>query len=116
MSVHEFEFIGHLTRDAELSGSGEKSRGNFTIGVNSSRRDSDGNKQEKSFFFRIKAWDALAENAHKYLGQGSHVCVKGRIEPTEYQKDGTTIYGHDFIAEKIEYLATKKPGGAGKSD
>lgn len=37
--------------------------------------------------------------------------VQGRIEPTKYEKDGKTEYGFDFIAEEIEYLDTKAPGG-----
>ena len=53
----------------------------------------------------------LAENAGKYLGKGSKVFVQGRIEPTKYEKDGKTEYGFDFIAEEIEYLDTKAPGG-----
>ena len=37
--------------------------------------------------------------------------VQGRIEPTKFEKDGQTEYGFDFIADVIEYLDTKEPGG-----
>lgn len=68
-------------------------------------------KQEQTDFFRIKSFGGLAENAGKYLGKGSKVFVQGRIEPTKYEKEGKTEYGFDFIAEEIEYLDTKAPGG-----
>lgn len=86
----------------------------FFLGVNQSWRDAEGKKQEKSNFFRIKAWGKTAENAGKYLGQGSKVFVEGRIENTEHVKEGQTIYGTDFVAEYIEYLDTKAPGNGGK--
>ncbi|WP_246737183.1 single-stranded DNA-binding protein [Methylobacterium sp. DB0501] len=74
-------------------------------------RNAAGAKQEQTDFFRIKSFGGLAENAGKYLGKGSKVFVQGRIEPTKYEKDGKTEYGFDFIAEEIEYLDTKAPGG-----
>lgn len=37
--------------------------------------------------------------------------VQGRVEPTKFEKEGKTEYGIDFIAEQIEYLDTKAPGG-----
>jgi single-strand DNA-binding protein len=68
-------------------------------------------KKEQTDFFRIKSFAGLAENAGKYLGKGSKVFVQGRIEPTKFEKDGQTEYGFDFIADVIEYLDTKEPGG-----
>ena len=112
MSLNKFQFIGNLTRDTELRYTpGGDPRSLFSLGVNQTWYDSEGQKQEKSNFFRIKAWGKTAENAGKYLGKGSKVYVEGHIENTEHQKDGQTIYGTDFVAEYIEYLDTKKPSG-----
>jgi single-strand DNA-binding protein len=97
VSLNKFQFIGNLTRDTEVR---------YTPGG-----DAEGVKQEKSNFFRVKCWGKTAENAGKYLGKGSKVFVEGRIENTEHQKDGQTVYGTDFVAEYIEYLETKTPGG-----
>lgn len=112
MSLNRFQFIGNLTRDSEVKDThGGDARGLFDLGVNQTWRDSEGKKQEKSNFFRIKCWGKTAENAGKYLGKGSKVFVEGRIENTEHQKDGQTVYGTDFVADYIEYLETKAPGG-----
>ena len=45
-------------------------------------------------------------------GKGSLVFVQGKIRNTKYEKDGQTVYGTDFIADKVDYLDTKAPGGS----
>lgn len=112
MSHNQFQFIGNLTRDADVrhTESGGN-RGIFDLAVNRAWRNASGEKQEATDYFRIKSFGANAENAGKYLGKGSKVFVEGRLETTKYEKDGKTEYGIDFIAEKIEYLDTKAPAG-----
>jgi len=107
MSHNQFQFIGNLTRDANVH-QGEYTRAVLDLAVNRIWRDKSGEKKEETDFFRIKAFGALADNAGKYLGKGSKVFVQGRIKPTKYEKeDGTVEYGHDFIADMIQYLDTK---------
>ncbi len=116
MSLNKFQFIGNLTRDTEVQyPSNSEPCGIFNLGVNQTWRDADGNKKEKSNFFRIKCWGKTAENAGKYLGKGSKVFIEGRIENTEYEKAGQTVYGTDFVADYIEYLETKPPGGRSRA-
>jgi single-strand DNA-binding protein len=111
MSHNQFQFIGNLTRDANVRHSENSVRAIFDLAVNRIWRDRAGEKQEQTDFFRIKAFAGLAENAGKYLGKGSKVFVQGRIEPTKFEKEGKPEYGFDFIADVIEYLDTKDPGG-----
>ncbi|MEX3583571.1 MAG: single-stranded DNA-binding protein [Burkholderia sp.] len=111
MSVNKFQFIGNLTRDADVRYTGnDRTIGTFDLAVTDEWRDSKGEKQEKTNFFRIKTWDKTAENAGKYLGKGSQVYVEGRIENTKFEKNGETVYGMDFIADYVQYLRTKAPG------
>ena len=109
--MNKITLIGNLTHDPEVrSTPNGVTVCSFTIAVN--RRFASGSGGERpTDFFRIKSFGGLAENAGKYLGKGSKVFVQGRIEPTKYEKDGKTEYGFDFIAEEIEYLDTKAPGG-----
>jgi single-strand DNA-binding protein len=112
MSHNQFQFIGNLTRDADVrqSENGGGSRAMFDLAVNRTWRGQNGERQEVADFFRVKCFNALADNAGKYLGKGSKVFVQGRIEPTKFEKEGKMEYGFDFIADKIEYLDTKEPG------
>ncbi len=116
MSHNQFQFIGHLTKDAQQAASGQAPMTAFDLALDRVWRSADGQKQEAADYFRIKCFDALATNAAKYLGKGSQVFVQGHIQPTKYEKDGATVYGFDFIATKIEYLKTNEPGASsGKS-
>jgi single-strand DNA-binding protein len=113
--LNKFLFIGNLTRDTELRyTAGDKAVATISLAVTDEWRDVKGNKQEKTNYFRISAWDALGENAQKYLGKGSAIYVEGRIENSEYTKDGQTekTYVTNYIAENIQYLLTKPPAGA----
>ncbi len=115
MSVNEFRFIGNLTRDTELRYTGNGTAvATFDLAVDKQWQNSDGEKQEKTNYFRIKAWGKQAENAGKYLGKGSQIHVAGSIENTKFERGGETIYGQDFVASQIDYLNTKAPAGADK--
>ena len=117
MTVNRFQFIGNLTRDADVQSTpGSRARGILDIAVTDTWRDGNGQKQEKTNYFRLKCWEALAENAGKYLGKGSKVYVEGRLENTEHDRDGQKIYGIDFVLEQIDYLATKPPGASQASN
>lgn len=111
MSHNLFQLIGNLTRDTVVHHKENSIRAVFDLAVNRVWRNSAGEKQEQTDFFLIKSFGVTAENAGKYLGKGSKIFVQGRIEPTVYEKDGETKYGFDFIAEEIQYLDTKAPGG-----
>lgn len=114
MSHNLFQFIGNITRDADLShAESGTARVQLDLAVDRVWRDQSGEKQQQTDFFRIKAFGKLAENAAKYLGKGSKVFVDGRVEPTRFERDGKTVYGIDFIASGIQYLDTKAPGGQG---
>lgn len=113
MSVNKFLFTGNLTRDAELSTtSGGRARGRVRLAVNDGWTDGQGERQERASFFSITVWGKDAENAAKYLGKGSKVFIEGRIESTEYEKDGQKVYGNDFVATNIDYLDTREPSSA----
>ena len=109
MSLNRFQFTGNLTRDPELNHGGSgKAVATLQLANNQIWYGADGQKQEKANFFRIKAFDKAAENHAKFLRKGSKIYVEGRIESTEYEKEGASVYGFDFIADYVEYLDGKK--------
>ncbi len=110
MSLNKFLFTGNLTRDAELaSTSGDRARARLRLAVNGYWTDRAGDRQERTDYFNITVWGRDAENAARYLGKGSKIFVEGRIESTEYEKDGERRFGNDFVASHIDYLDTREP-------
>ena len=110
MASHsQFEFIGNLTRDAAGRKTGNEFRAIFDLAVDRGVKQAGGPKTKVTDYFRIKCFDVLAENAVRYLGKGSEVFVRGRIEATKIGQGDEARYGVDFIADKIVYLTTKAP-------
>lgn len=69
-----------------------------------------GEKKEKTEWHRIKAFGVPAENAGKYLAKGSQVYVEGKLQTSQYTKDGVERYSTEIIANNIQYLSKKQEG------
>lgn len=103
--------VGRLVKDVELrfTQSG-KPVGNFTLAVN---RDFVREGDAKADFFPIIVWGRQAETCNEYIGKGSLVGVKGRLQVRSYDgKDGGKRYVTEIIAENVSFLAASKKQAA----
>jgi len=67
-------------------------------------------------FIRITCFDKQAELVDKYMSKGRKVAVEGRIQTGSYQgKDGNTVYTTDVIANRVEFLDSRRDSD-GRSD
>ena len=95
--------IGNLTRDPETrvtqSGSSVCS---FTVAVN--RRG----KSDDADFFRVSAWNKLAETCQQYLSKGRKVAVTGPVSVSTYTgQDGKAYANLEVMAQDVEFLTPK---------
>ena len=95
--------IGNLTRDPETrvthSGSSVCS---FTVAVN--RRG----KSDDADFFRVSAWNKLAETCQQYLSKGRKVAVTGPVSVSTYTgQDGKAYANLEVMAQDVEFLSPK---------
>ena len=94
---------GRLVREPELKyGASGTAYCRFTIAVN---RAFD---KEKSDFISCTAFGKTAELVGEYLRKGSLTGVQGRLEQSEYEKDGKKEYKTGVTVDKIEFLESKK--------
>lgn len=104
MSLNRFIITGNLTRDPECNrGDSGKSFVFLDVASNQNWTDDAGQKQERVTFFRLKDFGKAAENHAQYLRKGSRVVCEGRMQNYQYEKDGQTHYGYDFILDYVEY-------------
>jgi single-strand DNA-binding protein len=80
--------------------------------ISNTRRGSGEAREDEPTAIQWTLWGKQAENAHEYLGKGSHVNVVGRVQNNNYEKDGTTVYAMAFTAEEIDYLDSKAQADA----
>jgi len=100
--------IGRLTKDPELRYTGSNVPVvRFTLAIN--RPFANQNGEKEADFISVVAWRKQAENIKNYINKGSQVAVDGRIQTGNYKaQDGTTKYTTEVIADRVQFLDSKK--------
>jgi len=110
-SINRVVLVGRLTRDPELralpSGTSVCS---LRIACNSSRRDADGDLQEKPNFFDVSVYGAPGESVGQYMRRGSRVAIDGRLDWREWETaDQVKRQAVSIVADTVQFLDS--PGG-----
>src|ERR1700680_1237802 len=111
-SINRVVLVGRLTRDPEMRAlpSGTSVCG-LRLACNSSRRDADGDYQEKPNFFDVSVFGAAAESVSRYMRKGSRVALDGRLEWREWETaDQQKRQAVSVVADAVQFLDS--PGGA----
>jgi single-strand DNA-binding protein len=120
--------LGRVGRTPEIKPT--KSGGsacNFTVASNEVWTDKTGQKQEKTEWHRIVAYNKLADLVAKYVQKGNQVLVEGRIQTREWEDaNGQKRYVTEILADDVTFLGGKnasavaesaiQPGGLGGHD
>lgn len=111
--LNKVQIIGNLGRDPEMrytpSGSAVT---NFTVAVNRMRRGTDNNLVEETEWFRVVAWEKLAETCDRYLRKGSQVYIEGRLQSRKYtDKDGIERTTVEIVANEMLMLGSRGESG-----
>ena len=97
--------IGNVCSEVELRHTPNgKPVCNFSVAVNR-RRKVEG--QPEADFFRVSAWNGLAENCAKWLIKGRKVCVEGNVSVRAYTtRDGKPGASLEVLAGYVEFLSS----------
>lgn len=112
MTMNKILIIGNLGSDPEMR---YTPNGNpvtsFTVATNRRYRASDGENREETEWFRISAWNRLAETCNQYLQRGSKVYVEGRLSSRTYvANDGETRVSLDVNASEVRFIDSRSAG------
>jgi len=119
-SLNKVTLIGNLGQDPEVRSTANGGRvANFSIATSRQWSGQGGDKQEKTEWHRIVAWNnskgggsGLADIVEKYCKKGDKIYVEGRIEYRSWQdKEGQTRYTTEIIANDIILLGGRGAGG-----
>ena len=117
-NINRVVITGNLTRDPELrSTAGGTSVCDMRIASNTRRKDNaSGEWVDKPNYFDITVWGAQGENCSRYLSKGRPVGIDGRLEWSEWEKDGVKRQAVKIIAESVQFLGGRdEAGGGGES-
>ena len=105
--------IGNLGRDPEVKYSQQGTAiAQFSLATTERWKDKDGEPQEHTEWFAVKAFHCLAEIAGEHLHKGSRIYVEGRkrTESWDDKQTGSKRYRDLVHADRIEFLDSKGNG------
>src|SRR3954453_15089068 len=89
----------------------------FRAASNRSWRTSEGEAHEDTEWFRVVAWNKLAEICNQWLSKGSRVYVEGRMQTRQWQdQEGQTRYQTEIVAIDIIILDSRRDGTTAPPD
>ena len=108
MTMNKILIIGNLGSDPEMR---YTPKGNpvtsFSVATNRRYTTAEGETREETEWFRVSAWNRLAESSNNYLQRGGKVYVEGRLSSRTYvANDGQTRVSLDVTASNITFLPT----------
>lgn len=112
-SVNKVVLIGRLGRDPELKyTAGGSAYCRFSIATDDSWTDRNtGERQERTEWHNVIAWEKLAEICGQYLTKGRQVYIEGSIQSRQWEdQDGNKRTSFDIKARDMVMLGA--PGGA----
>ncbi len=108
-SLNKICLIGNLGGDPEIRylPSGDAVC-NFSLATSESWTDKNGEKQERTTWFKIIAWRKLGEICGQYLSRGRQVYVEGRVQVDEWtDRDGNNRFTLEVTANQMLMLGRK---------
>jgi single-strand DNA-binding protein len=111
-SFNQVILMGNLTRDPELRTTPNgQNVCSFSLALNRSYRNSDGDWQEVTDFIDIVAWGPLGERVAQYLSKGRPALVNGRLQSRSWEQDGVKRSKVEVVAQDVTFLGGPAGGG-----
>jgi single-strand DNA-binding protein len=108
--------IGNLGRDPEMryTASGVPVT-SFSVAVSRRWTGQDGQRQERTTWFRVSAWRQLAETCGQYLTKGQKVLVIGEMEEPNIWTDqqGNARSSLEITARDVRFLSSRDEAAMG---
>ncbi len=103
--------LGNLGADRELRYSQKGTPiATFRVAVHQVRTGADGERQESTEWFRVRAAGRVSESAQR-LARGTRVLVVGRLEVVHYQsREGEPRTGFDVWADQVVNVSGRPTG------
>ncbi|HEX6608639.1 MAG TPA: single-stranded DNA-binding protein [Chloroflexia bacterium] len=110
--LNKVMIIGNLGGDPEMkyTPSG-KAITTFRVAVGRTYRSPEGENRDETEWFRVVAWDKLAETCNQYLHKGSKVYVEGRLQTRTWKdNNGQDRYMTEVVANEMMMLDSRGAG------
>lgn len=118
-SFNKIIVIGYLGRDPEIRYTADGTPVcSFTVATTEKRKDKSGEFQDVTTWFKVSAWQRLAEVANQYLSKGKQVYIEGKLSQSEYtDRDGNTRTSLEIRCSDLQFLGARgEEGGSSQRE
>ena len=106
--------LGNLTRDPELrSTPNGQNVASFSLAVNRSWRNAQGETQEAVDYFDCVAWGKAGELISQYMQKGRAILVSGRLSSRSWEQDGQKRSKVEIVVEDFNFIGEGGGNGGG---
>jgi single-strand DNA-binding protein len=116
--INKVILVGRLGKDPEIrSTPGGKTVAKFTVATDERYTDKSGEKQDRTEWHNIVAWDRLGEICGQYLKKGKLVYIEGslRTDSWDDKESGQKRYRTEIVAREMKMLDRRGDEGGGQS-
>jgi single-strand DNA-binding protein len=108
-SVNKVILVGRLGKDPELKYTPSGAPvAKFSLATDESFKDRTGEKQDRTEWHNIVAWNKLAEICGEYLTKGKLVYIEGSIRSRQWQdQQNNKRTSYEIVASSMQMLGSK---------
>jgi single-strand DNA-binding protein len=117
-SVNRVTLLGNVGRDPEVKVlTGGNAVAEFSLATSTGGYTTKDGKEvpQRTQWHRIKAFGAITTAIERYVKKGASIYVEGRIEYSEYEKNGEKRTMTEIILEDMSLLSQPTPQAAPQS-
>ncbi len=116
MTYHTIIIAGNLGNDPEMRYTPDGTAVcDFSVAVNDSFTNREGERVDRTIWFRVTTWRKLAETCNAYLKKGRKVLVEGRLvaDPNTggpkiwERQDGSSGANFEITAQTVRFLSSR---------
>ena len=106
VGLNRMMVIGNLGNDPEMRYTPNGAPvTTFSIATTRTYTSGNGERQQDTEWFRVVAWNQLAELCNQYLSKGRKAYVDGRLHSSSWEgQDGQTRFTNEIIADRVLFL------------
>ena len=117
-SLNKVMLIGNVGNEPEIRTTANGKRvAKLSLATSRTYNDRNGQKQEKTEWHRLTAWDRTAEIIEQYVHKGDRLYIEGSIEYSQTEDEGgKPRYWTDIVVREMVMLSGGGGGGGGGGD
>jgi len=110
-SLNRVQLIGRLGRDPEARYTAKGTPyTRFTMAVDRSWTNAEGQRQTNTDWFNIEAWGKLGEICQKYLKKGRLIYLEGQLRTDRWENEEGEPQSRTWIFASNMQMLDRKPG------